>query len=258
MATTPARTLKKFTSTDKERQLTEALMLVRPRDRYRTWRLKSITSAWRKDRYFVPISVKIPGSELVLAKKGGAEKTVDRFHRPGEGFQDRQGVQNVRDIADIKLNGQTAAELSKRPIAYDTGFVLPPGTYTLKILARENETGKMGTFERTFTVPDLTTQQTVLPISSVILSSQRTALSEAVFNAEKDKKLLTMNPLFQDGKKTGPQRHARIQNESGDVRLPGSLRACGDVNAAAGGERSVLSRQGEGVPNRSAGSHARG
>jgi hypothetical protein len=43
-----------------------------------------------------------------------------------------------------------------------------------------------------------------LPISSVILSSQRTQLSEAVFNAEKDKKLLTLNPLFQDGKKLVP------------------------------------------------------
>ena len=80
----------------------------------------------------------------------------------------------------------------------------PPGTYKMKMLARENETGKMGTFERTFTIPDLTTQQTVLPISSVILSSQRTALNDAVFNAEKDKKLLTMNPLFQDGKKLVP------------------------------------------------------
>ncbi len=38
----------------------------------------------------------------------------------------------------------------------------------------------------------------------MILSSQRTLLSDAVFNAEKDKKLLTMNPLFQDGKKMVP------------------------------------------------------
>ena len=36
------------------------------------------------------------------------------------------------------------------------------------------------------------------------MSSQRTALNDAVFNAEKDKKLLTMNPLFQEGKKLVP------------------------------------------------------
>ena len=29
-------------------------------------------------------------------------------------------------------------------------------------------------------------------------------MSDAVFNAEKDKKLLTLNPLFQDGKKLVP------------------------------------------------------
>jgi hypothetical protein len=72
------------------------------------------------------------------------------------------------------------------------------------MLARENETGKMGTFETTFTIPDLTTPTATLPISSVILSSQRTDLNQAVFNAEKDKKLLTLNPLFQDGKKMVP------------------------------------------------------
>jgi hypothetical protein len=34
--------------------------------------------------YFVPIMVKIPGHELVLAKKGGAEH-ADRLHPGGEG-----------------------------------------------------------------------------------------------------------------------------------------------------------------------------
>ena len=76
--------------------------------------------------------MKIPGSELVLAQEGRRREHVDRFHRR---ITDAKGkiVQNVRDIADIKLNGETAAELSKRPIAYDTGFALAPGTYTLKV-----------------------------------------------------------------------------------------------------------------------------
>jgi VWFA-related protein len=193
----------KFTSSDKERQLTEALMLSEP---VMDLNIAAEIDYFRlaRDRYFVPISVKIPGSELVLAKKGGAEKTSIDFVGQITDPKTGKTVQNVRDIVDIKLTGQTAADLSKHPIAYDPGYVLAPGTYKMKILARENETGKMGTFERTFTIPDLSTQQTVLPISSVILSSQRTALSDAVFNAEKDKKLLTMNPLFQDGKKLVP------------------------------------------------------
>jgi VWFA-related protein len=193
----------KFTSSDKERQLTEALMLSDP---VTDLNIVAEIDYFRlaRDRYFVPISVKIPGSELVLAKKGGAEKTSIDFVGQITDPKTGKTVQNVRDMVDIKLTGQTAADLSKHPIAYDPGYVLAPGSYKMKILARENETGKMGTFERTFTVPDLSTQQAVLPISSVILSSQRTALSDAVFNAEKDKKLMTMNPLFQDGKKLVP------------------------------------------------------
>ena len=66
-----------------------------------------------------------------------------------------------------------AGQLSQHNLEYDTGFTLQPGTYTLKFLARENETGKMGTFETKFVVPDLTTGQAYLPISSVVLSYQR-------------------------------------------------------------------------------------
>ena len=198
-----SRTWNKFTSTDKERQLTEALMLSDPvTDLSMVAEVDYFRLA--KDRYFVPVSLKMPGSELVLAKKGGAEKTVIDFIGQVTDAGTGKVVQNVRDIADIKLSDSTAAELSKRPIAYDTGFSLPPGKYKLKMLARENETGKMGTFEHGFVIPDLTTEQIKLPISSVILSSQRTQLSEAVFLAEKDKKLLTLNPLYQDGKQMVP------------------------------------------------------
>src|ERR1700694_2012584 len=91
---------------------------------------------------------------------------------------------------EIKLKGETASQLSKRTLAYDTGFTLPPGTYTLKFLARENETGKMGTFETKFVVPDLTTQVKYLPISSVVLRNQRQDMNAALAAAEKDKRLL--------------------------------------------------------------------
>ncbi len=209
------KTWSKFTSTDKERQLTEALMLSDP--------VTDITMAVEydyfrlaKDRYFVPIVLKIPGSELVLAKKGGAEKTVIDFIGQITDAATKKTVQNVRDITTIKLSDSTAAELSKRPIAYDTGFSLPPGKYMLKLLARENETGKMGTYQHELVIPDLTTQQVTLPISSVVLSSQRTPLNEAVFNAEKDKKLLTLNPLFQDGKKMIPSV-TRVFNRNQDM-----------------------------------------
>jgi hypothetical protein len=98
--------------------------------------------------------VKIPGSELVLAKKGGAERTLLDFI--GE-IKDDFGttVSNVRDKVNIKLSDSTAAELATRPIEYDTGFTLLPGTYKLKFLARDDETGRIGTFEASVVIPNL-------------------------------------------------------------------------------------------------------
>ena len=66
------------------------------------------------------------------------------------------------------------------------------------------KTGKMGTFETKFVVPDLTTQVKYLPISSVVLSNQRQDMNAALATAERDKKLLAANPLVQDNQKLVP------------------------------------------------------
>ena len=111
----------------------------------------------------------------------------------------------VRDDITVKLKGETAGQLAKKNLSYDAGFMLEPGPYTIRFLARENETGKMGTFESKFTVPDLTTETRWLPISSVVLSHQRERLSAAVANVQgKDKKLIAANPLIQNGEKLVP------------------------------------------------------
>ena len=179
---------KQFNSSDKERQLQEALMLGDP--------MTDLTIAMEvnyfrmaRDRYFVPVTIKVPGSEFELAKHGGAESTsIDWIGEVKDAKGQIQG--NVRDISDIKLKGETVAQLANTSIAYNTGFTLAPGTYTIKVLARENESGKMGTFEHKFVIPDLTNEQKRLPISAVVLSNQRQDLSSAIYTAEKDKKLL--------------------------------------------------------------------
>ena len=192
----------KFNSSDKERQLAEALMLGDPMTDL-SLALEVDYFRLARDRYFVPVTVKLPGSELELAKHGGNESTKLDFI--GEVRDAKGAVQgNVRDAQDIKLKGDTAGTLSKRTLAYDTGFTLPPGTYTLKFLARENETGKMGTFETKFVIPDLTTEVKRVPISSVVLSNQRLDMSQALATAEKDKKLLAQNPLIEGGQKLVP------------------------------------------------------
>ena len=193
---------KQFNSSDRERQLQEALMLGDPvTDLALALEVNYFRQA--KDRYFVPVSVKIPGSDIELARRGGAEST--RIDFIGE-IKDAKGALagTVRDDITVKLKGENAGQLGRHNLEYDTGFSLQPGTYTLKFLARENETGKMGTFETKFVVPDLTTEARYLPISSVVLSYQREKLDAAVASAEKDKKLLAANPLIQDESKLVP------------------------------------------------------
>jgi len=191
----------KFTSADKERQLEEALMLGDP--------LTELTIAMELNYFrlnsaesFVPLTVKIPGRELALAKKGGADHTLIDFI--GE-VKDDYGttIQNVRDKVDVKLTEKTAAQLSSSPIEYDTGFTLLPGKYVVKFLARDAETGRIGTYQTNFVVPNLAKELQRVPISSVVLGSQRVALADAVYNARKDT-VQTANPLVENGQKLIP------------------------------------------------------
>ncbi len=205
----------KFTAVDKERQLEDALMLGDP--------LTELTISMEVDyfqlnraEYFVPIIVKIPGRELALARKGGAERTLIDFI--GE-VKDSYGttVQNVRDKVNIKLTGSTAAELSKRPIQYDTAFTLLPGRYTIKFLARDAETGRIGTYQTKFLIPNLNKEDKRIPISSVVLSSQRVDLKDAIYNASKEKdKSEIANPLVLDGVKLIPSV-TRVFSKSRDM-----------------------------------------
>jgi hypothetical protein len=203
----------KFTTADKERQLEDALMLGDP--------ITELTIAMEvnyfqlnRAEYFVPVSVKIPGSELARAKRGGAERTVIDFL--GEIKEGNMTVANLRDKVDIKLSGETAAELSKHPIAYDTGFTLLPGKYTLKFLARDAETGRIGTYLRTFVIPNLNKEEHRVPISSVVLSSQTVNMQDALFNAKDKGKAQNYSPLVQDGQKLIPSV-TRIFSRSKDM-----------------------------------------
>ena len=196
----------KFTTADKERQLEDALMLGDP--------ITELTVAMEinyfqlnRAEYFVPIMVKIPGSELALAKKRGADHTLIDF--VGEIKDDYGGttVTNIRDHIDAKLSDQTAAELARRPIEYSSGYTLLPGKYTIKVLARDDETGHIGTFQTTFVIPNLNKETKRVPISSVVLSGRRAPMSAAIFNATKGKeqaKEIAADPLVVNGEKLIP------------------------------------------------------
>lgn len=180
---------------DKEAQLQQALMTDNPVtdlpiavevDYFRLERLK----------YFVPISVKIPGSALAFHSKGAKRATELDFIAEVFDMRNRPAA-TVRDTIPLKVNDVTAGEVARKSIQYDTGVTLAPGNYKLRFVARENGEGKVGTFESTFTIPDLAIS-TSLRVSSVVLSNQRDSVSQQIAGVKNNKKLLAENPLIDD------------------------------------------------------------
>ena len=155
------------------------------------------------DKYFVPVSVKIPGSDLSFrSKKRKAATELDCIAEVRDAR--RRVASLVHDTIPLKLDDATAGEVGRKQIQYDTGFTLGPGKYTLRFVARENGEGKVGTFETPFTIPDLSSQNT-LRLSSVILSNQREVLKQQIAAAKNDKKILAENPLIdRSGRKIVP------------------------------------------------------
>jgi len=193
----------KFTGQDKEQQLHEALAAGDP--------MTELPLALEVDyfrisptAYFVPVSVKVPGSVIALAeKKGGGQTEFDFLGQ----IQDerRSVVGNVRDFIKVKLGAGDAERMARRNFHYDAGFTLAPGRYRMKFLVREGQTGKMGTFDARFVVPDLAADSVLLKTSSIIWSSQREPLKAAVGAAEKtEKKAVVSNPLIVGTEKIVP------------------------------------------------------
>jgi VWFA-related protein len=196
----------KFDSADKDRQLEDALMLGDPMTEL-TIAMELNYFQLNRAEYYVPIMVKIPGRELALAKKFGADHTLIDFVTEIKDEVGDSTVSNVRDNVNIKLSDNTAAELAKSPISYDAGFTLTPGRYTIKFLARDDETGRIGTFQTSFVIPNLNKETRRVPISSVVLSSQQVDVKDALYNASSSKqsnKNDAVNPLVSNGSKIIP------------------------------------------------------
>ena len=237
----------KFNATDKERQLEDALMLGDP--------ITELTVAMEvnyfqlnRAEYFVPVTVKIPGRELALAKRFGAEHTIIDFVCEIKDDIGGITVSNLRDNVNIKLSDSTAAELAQRPIEYSTGFTLLPGRYTIKFLARDDETGRIGTYQTTFVVPNLNKETKRIPLSSVVLSSQRVSNHDALYNAAGGKdqaKNDAVNPLVNaDGKlipsvtrvfHTDRELYIYLQAYAGQAGATGTADAAAPIAAAPAG-----------------------
>ena len=147
-----------------------------------------------KAKYFVPVSVRIPGSALSFHNRGAKAATEVDFI--GEVREPHGRVASlVRDTIPLKLDQTTAGQVIQKSVQYETGFTLQPGKYTLRFVARENGEGKTGTFETPFTVPDLGSGS-ALRLSSLVFSNQRQPAGQQIAGVKADKKLTAENPLI--------------------------------------------------------------
>jgi VWFA-related protein len=197
-----AKEFGRFNAADKERQLEEALKLEDPiTDIPMALEINyfQVSSA----EYFVPVSVRMPGSELTRPRPSGdATAVIDMI---GE-IKDQFGVtlRNARDKLEYKLDAATAAQVARRPIQYESGFTLLPGSYVIKVLARDATTGRIGTFQQPFMIPNLERETERLPTSTVVLATQRVLPTDALYTVKQKIAASVANPLVYDGLKLIP------------------------------------------------------
>ena len=140
------------------------------------------------DRYYVPITVAIPGS-AVTVPPGKDKTTLDVLGM----VRDEQGrplgrIRQTMDVAAAASDG-----LESKQVLYQTAVTLPPGRFAMKVVVRENVNGAIGSFETTVLIPEL--KQAPVKVSSVVLSTQVQPLPS---------KSRSDNPLVRDGMQIVP------------------------------------------------------
>jgi VWFA-related protein len=152
---------------DREQQLEDELDAQLPRVDVA---LYAGAAYFRQDdsHYYLAVSLVSPGSQIpFVTEKEKDNATIDIIGEALSGGKFRVG--QLRDT--VKLAVETARQVRRKNVQYNTGFVLAPGSYHLKFVIRENQTGRMGSYETDVQIPDL--RKTPLKMSSVVLSSLR-------------------------------------------------------------------------------------
>jgi VWFA-related protein len=152
---------------DREQQLEDELAAQLPRVDVP---LYAGAAFFRQDdsHYYLAVSLVVPGSQIpFVTEKEKDNATIDIIGEVREGGKFPVG--QLRDT--VKLAVDSTREVRRKNVQYNTGFVLAPGSYHLKFVIRENQTGRIGSFETDVQIPDL--RKTPLKMSSVVLSSLR-------------------------------------------------------------------------------------
>src|SRR5215469_3359081 len=174
---------------DRERQLEEQLASELPATDLPLY-LGLAYFRWQSNRFAIPVSLVVPGSEIPFTRSSDRDKaTLDVIGIVLDA--NRRPVSNIRDTVKLAVNAST--EVRRKNVQYNSVLLLPPGKYHLKFVVRENQTGRMGSFETDLNVPDL--KSAPLKMSSVVLASQTQPAK-----AKSD----SPNPLIHDGAEIVP------------------------------------------------------
>ena len=178
------RDFQHYTKDDKEQQLQDELASDLPNTDVPVY-LSTELFRSQEDKYFIPVSLVVPGSAIPFTPATEKDKaSLDILGLVRE-KKTNFPVGNVRDTVKIALEG--TQETRRQNVQYNTGFLLAPGTYHLKLVIRENQNGSMGSFETDLTVPDL--KKAPLRMSTIVIANQKSP-------APKKK---SPNPLIRDG-----------------------------------------------------------
>ena len=176
------------TKEDKELQLQQALASELPVTDLPLY-LSAAYFRLDANKFFIPISLAVPGSQIPFTRSSDRDKaTLDVIGVVLDG--EHHPLTSIRDT--VKLAVDSATEVRKKNVQYDSGLSLPPGKYHLKFVVRENETGRMGSFETDLEIPDLKSQP--IKMSSIVLATQ----------LQPAKKGAAANPLIRDGQEIIP------------------------------------------------------
>src|SRR6266436_4207934 len=168
---------------DREQQLEDELAAQLPRVDVP---LYAGTAFFRKDdsHYYLSVSLVVAGSQIpFVTEKEKDNATIDIIGEVREGGKFPVG--QLRDT--VKLAVDSTQQIRRKNVQYNTVFVLAPGSYHLKFVVRENQTGRIGSFETDVQIPDL--RKAPLKMSSVVLSSLRAPVTGKKTGA---------NPLVRD------------------------------------------------------------
>jgi VWFA-related protein len=154
---------------------------------------------------YISISAKLSSSALDWAKKHDRHEAAFDFAAEVLAQPAGRSVAQLRDTITVHLDEGRFQQVNRSNLVYQGGVVLTPGSYRMKFLARENESGKIGTFEQAFTVPQRPAER--MSLSSVLLSSQLVPVaksSEVETKAQGTRAQIAASPLEMEGEKIVP------------------------------------------------------